>query len=178
MTITIHEIDKTNVQHFGQCDSSFTANSKLILNAEDGKIGYSVVDVPPYTKQYYDTDQVDLSDYISNPNKIIFLAYMNAELAGQIRVVKYWNGYAYIDNFAVDTKHRRQGVGRKLVEQAIEWAKSKGLPGLMLETQNNNVAACKLYERCGFELRGFDTNLYKGVNPSTDEIALYWYLIF
>jgi RimJ/RimL family protein N-acetyltransferase len=48
----------------------------------------------------------------------------------------------------------------------------------MLETQDNNVPACRLYARCGFQLRGFDTHLYKGDDPSTDEIALYWYLVF
>ena len=48
----------------------------------------------------------------------------------------------------------------------------------MLETQDNNVPACRLYERCGFQLRGFDTHLYKGHDPATGEIALYWYLTF
>jgi hypothetical protein len=49
---------------------------------------------------------------------------------------------------------------------------------MMLETQDNNVAGCRLYANCGFELRGFDTHLYKALDPDTDEIALYWYLIF
>jgi streptothricin acetyltransferase len=48
----------------------------------------------------------------------------------------------------------------------------------MLETQNNNVAACRLYESGGFQLAGFDRCLYKGLHPDTDEIALYWYLVF
>jgi len=42
----------------------------------------------------------------------------------------------------------------------------------------DEVQACKLYESCGFELRGFDTHLYKAFDPATDEMALYWYLIF
>ena len=45
----------------------------------------------------------------------------------------------------------------------------------MVETQNNNVAACKLYERCGFRLSGFDQDLYRGQDPETTEIALFWY---
>jgi ribosomal protein S18 acetylase RimI-like enzyme len=60
----------------------------------------------------------------------------------------------------------------------MEWARDKGCPGMMLETQNNNVAACRFYESCGFELGGFDAYLYKGLNRTTDEIALYWYLMF
>jgi len=175
--IILREIDKDSIQHVNQCDSSFIIDSKLVLSTENGKISYTIVNVPPYTKQY-GPEEVDYSTYISNPDKNVFLAYVDNELAGQIRVIKYWNGYGCIDDLAVDAKHRRQGIGRALIARAIEWAKERKLPGMMLETQNNNVEACHLYERCGFELRGFDTNLYKGSNPNTDEIALYWYLMF
>ncbi len=176
MKITLYEMDNDTLHQVNQCDASFTIDSKLVLSAENGKISYTVINVPPYTKQY-DTEETDYKTFLSNPEKTIFFAYADDELAGQIRVMKHWNAYAYIDDVAVDTKFRRQGVGHALIERAIEWAKEKGFPGLMLETQNNNVAACALYERCGFKLRGFDTHLYKGLNPNTDEIALYWYLI-
>ena len=121
---------------------------------------------------------INKSEYVFNPDKTIFLAYVDNEPAGQIRIMKYWNRYAYTDDFGVDAKHRRQGVGRALIQRAIEWARDKGFPGIMLETQNNNVAACRLYESCGFELGGFDVYLYKGLNRTIDEIALYWYLMF
>jgi streptothricin acetyltransferase len=48
----------------------------------------------------------------------------------------------------------------------------------MLETQNINVPACRLYASCRFVLCGFDACLYHGVMPGTREIALYWYLLF
>jgi ribosomal protein S18 acetylase RimI-like enzyme len=175
--ITLCEIDNDSIQHINQCDSSFIVNSKLLLSVENGKISYIVANVTPYTKQY-GSEEVDYSTYISNPDKTVFFVYVDNELAGQIRVIKNWNGYAYIDNVAVDPKHRKQGIGRALIARAVEWAKERKLPGMMLETQNNNVPACCLYERCGFELRGFDTHLYKALNPDTDEIALYWYLMF
>ena len=177
MKITISEMDNETLHQINHCDASFTVDSKLILSAENDKISYMLVSVPPYTKQY-DTEETDHKTFISNPDRIVFFAYADDELAGQVRIMKYWNGYAYIDDVALDTKFRRQGVGRALVERAIEWARKKEFPGIMLETQNNNVAGCKLYESCGFELRGFDTHLYKGLNPNTDEIALYWYLNF
>jgi streptothricin acetyltransferase len=177
MKITIREIEENTIESVKQYGSSFEVTSKLILHTENRKISYTIVDVAPYIKQY-GLERVDPSTYVANPDRIVFFAYVDDELAGQIRVWKHWNAYAYIDDIAVDAKYRGQGIGRALIERAIEWAKAKGFPGLMLETQNNNVAACKLYERCGFELRGFDTHLYKGLDPATDEIALYWYLIF
>ena len=78
----------------------------------------------------------------------------------------------------MDVKFRRQGIGKQLILQAQRWAQDRSLAGIMLETQDNNVSACKFYESCGFQLRGFDAYLYKGINIHTDEIALYWYLIF
>jgi streptothricin acetyltransferase len=55
---------------------------------------------------------------------------------------------------------------------------SQGLPGVRLETQSNNVAACRFYERQGFVLKGFDADLYRGEMPGTREIALFWYFWF
>jgi streptothricin acetyltransferase len=176
MEIVIREMDGHNIQDVNRCNGIFTVDSQLVLHAQNGRISYTVISVPPYEKQY-PPDEVDYRDYINNPEKVIFLAYVNDKLAGQVRVLKYWNGYAYVDDVVVDTNHRKQGVGRALILQAIEWAREKNSPGLMLETQNNNVPACRLYESCGFELGGFDRNLYKGLMPGTDEIALYWYFI-
>jgi ribosomal protein S18 acetylase RimI-like enzyme len=53
----------------------------------------------------------------------------------------------------------------------------RGLPGIMLETQNNNIGACKFYERCGFQLGEFDKFLYKGLEEEMTETAMYWYLL-
>jgi streptothricin acetyltransferase len=63
-----------------------------------------------------------------------------------------------------------------LIDQAIAWTNHRRLPGLMIETQTNNVAACALYERCGFTLRGYDAWLYRALNPDSTEAALFWYL--
>lgn len=45
----------------------------------------------------------------------------------------------------------------------------------MAETQDNNVAACKLYERCGFQLSGFDADLYRALASFANEVALFWH---
>jgi streptothricin acetyltransferase len=176
MEIIIRKMDEQNIQDVNRCNGVFTVDAQLVLHAQNGRISYIVVSIPPYKKQYL-LEEVDYRDFINNPEKVVFLAYINDQIAGQIRVLKYWNCYAYIDDVIVDVNHRKQGVGRALIMQAIEWAKENGFPGLMLETQNNNVSACRLYESCGFELGGFDFNLYKGITPGTDEIALYWYFI-
>jgi ribosomal protein S18 acetylase RimI-like enzyme len=83
-----------------------------------------------------------------------------------------------VEDIVVDRQFRRRGVGERLMARAVMWAKEKGLAGIMLETQDNNVAACQLYEKWGFVLGGFDPYLYRGLERNKDESALYWYLVF
>ena len=139
-------------------------------------IRYTIAEIPS-TKKRYGKDNVDYTAYIDDPDKVVFLAYVEGQIAGQIILRKSWNRYAYIEDTAVDVKFRRRGIGKELISEAKRWAQERNLAGIMLETQNNNVTACKFYESCGFQLRGFDTDLYKGINRDTDEVALYWYLV-
>ena len=177
MQITIRELDHDNLQDVNKCDGTFTVHSKLVLHAADGVISYSVVSIEPYQKRYI-FEEKDYPSYIGNPDKTVYFAYIEGQLAGQIDVSKHWKAYAWIGDFFVDLEFRRHGIGHAMMEKAVDWAKARNLPGIMLETQDVNVQACRFYENFGFRLYGFDTYLYKGWNPATNEIALFWYLIF
>lgn len=177
MKITVQEINQDNELDFGEPDSSFTVSSRLVLNAENGRISYTIMDIPPYTKDY-GRRRTDFAEFADSTDQTAVIAYLNGEVAGQLMLRDDWTKYALIHDLAVDPKHRRQGVGRALIRRAVDWAQAAGFPGLTLETQDINVPACRLYESCGFQLCGFDTQLYKGQNPPLDEVALFWYLTF
>lgn len=177
MQIITHQMQGGDLLDVDQCNDPFRIEAHLVLDVRDGIINYTVVPVEPYEKQY-PLENVDYRTYVNNPHKAVFFAYVDEELAGQIRLHKSWHRFAHIDDVAVKAAYRRQGVARLLIDEAIHWARQGGFPGLMLETQNNNVAACRLYESCGFQLGGFDRYLYQATMPGTGEIALYWYLLF
>jgi streptothricin acetyltransferase len=177
MRITIKGIDARNISDVNKCDGEFVIDTKLVLSVENDEIHYTIMDVPR-TKKRYGIDNIDYTTYIDDLDKAIFLGYADGQIAGQIILRKNWNRYAYIEDITVDVNYRRRGIGKELISQAKHWAQERNLAGIMLETQNNNVGACKFYENCGFRLRGFDQYLYKGINNDTDEVALYWYLMF
>jgi streptothricin acetyltransferase len=175
--IAIQPLTAANRADFNRCDNAFTVEAELHLTAADGRISYTVAPVTPYVKRY-DPEDVDAQAYIGRPDHAAWVAYMDGRIAGQILVHENWNRCALIADIAVDPPFRRRGIGRRLMAQAVAWARGRGLPGVMLETQNINAAACRLYASCGFTLGGFDACLYRGVMPGTREIALFWYLLF
>jgi streptothricin acetyltransferase len=177
MQITLRQMDSHSIHQVDQFNRNSIVSSKLMLHIQDNKISYSIVPVEPYEK-ILNVDAEDYTTFIDNPAKVIFFADVDGKPVGQIKMVPWWNKFAYIEELVVDTGFRGKGVGSALLTHAIEWAKEQHFPGVTLETQDNNVPACMLYEKCGFVLSGFDLYAYRNFPETKDEIALYWYLIF
>ena len=56
----------------------------------------------------------------------------------------------YVDALATDTRFRRRGVARALLDEACRLARRAGLQVVALDTAATNTAAQALYEDCGF----------------------------
>ena len=154
----------------------FIVKSRIILEMENEKLTYSIANVSKaYERDIPDQD----NEYgFDETAPAVFLAEINGQPAGRIRMVSWWNQFAYVDDIVVNPEFRGKGIGRKLLECGIQWARENHFPGVMLETQDDNVPACALYQSCGFVLSGFDRKVYKAIKPDKEETALYWYLIF
>lgn len=160
-------------------DSDYRFEVSGYANAVPGQAvdTWTLESVEPYSK-CYGIDPEEFSAYLGKPDSAIFVAWWQDQPVGHVVVSSHWNGLAYVDELAVDARVRRAGVGRALLEVVRFWALRKHLPGVMLETQNNNLAACRLYEREGYQLGGVDRLRYRGIDPLTREVALFWYLLF
>jgi len=131
----------------------------------------------PYPKTYPNSD--DYSDYISSPNRKVFLAYASGICVGHIALRTDWNRYGFVEDIQISRATRGQGVGTALIQKAKEWAKHLNLCGLALETQDNNLLACRFYAKCGFVIGGVNTMFYGNLpKPQCDEAAIFWYLKF
>ena len=60
----------------------------------------------------------------------------------------------------VDDKYKHQGIGQKLFDQAKSVAQEKGYKKMIIESQNNNVTACRFYRKQGAIISKIDTNAY------------------
>ena len=175
MEITIRKIDPQESPQTKSFSRKSTVTSRLVLGIENEKLVYIIVPVEPYEREVIAED-VEYGFDESGPT--IFFAEANGNLAGRIKMLRWWNRFAYVEDLVVNPDYRGLRIGRRLLERGVQWARENDFPGVMLETQDDNVPACTLYQSCGFVLSGFDRNVYKAINPATKETALFWYLIF
>ncbi|MEM3467728.1 MAG: GNAT family N-acetyltransferase [archaeon] len=73
-------------------------------------------------------------------------------------------------------EYRNKGLGSKLVQLLIEWAKKKKLEFIMLELFSKNKGAIRLYRRLGFKKVATLPNYIKRGKEHQDEIVMYLYL--
>jgi ribosomal protein S18 acetylase RimI-like enzyme len=174
--ITIQPLMEQSIAIINDTNGPFPIIGKIFPSFSNGVWSYEeeLYDTP--TEIRFPDDKLDWSAYIDSSEKIVLLAFHEDACIGQIRLVKDWNRFAYIENIAVKKDFRKSGVGHLLLEAAETWAKEQSLIGLSLEAQNDNLIACRFYVKEGFVLGGVDT-LKQSANSNID-LTLYWYKLF
>jgi GNAT superfamily N-acetyltransferase len=93
---------------------------------------------------------------IENNNIKYFLAKDNCKIIGSCYVCIIpnltYNGKSigYIENVIVDKNYRKKGIGKKIMEMAIEYAKENNCYKVVLQSGIKRVEAHSFYEKIGF----------------------------
>ncbi len=88
-------------------------------------------------------------DICANPSGV-FVAEEGPILGYISTRLDYEAGKGRIPNLAVDKAVRGRGIGRSLIEHAINYLRSEGMAFVMIETMENNPIGQHLYPSCGF----------------------------
>ncbi|MCY2976144.1 MAG: GNAT family N-acetyltransferase [Planctomycetota bacterium] len=85
-----------------------------------------------------------------NP-KGVFVAERDGVILGYISTrVDHESGKGRIPNLAVDVSARGCGLGRQLIEYALDYMQQEGMAFAMIETMENNPIGQHLYPSSGF----------------------------
>lgn len=104
----------------------------------------------------------ELAEIVGSPSSSLFVARAGAEIVGMLTLVTYRipTGLSgHIEDVVVDAERGGQGIGRLLVERALEEARRQGVRFVELTSRASREAANRLYQGCGFVIR--DTNVYR-----------------
>lgn len=92
-----------------------------------------------------------------NPDYHTFVASINGDVVGMIGLIKCFyyqmdGVYVKIAALVVDSRFRHEGIGKQLVEEAENWAKSLGATGMSVNSGNRpeRVDAHRFYKRIGY----------------------------
>lgn len=185
----VREDPKLVLHDYSQMPIAFEVRSQLSVKPVNSGLGGLVLVEekvsPPYLKDYdqFEADrptawnqQWDISNWcvlsaFDGRKRIggATVAWHTPEvnmLEGRVDLAVLWD-------IRIDPAYRRRKIGAKLFAEVARWAKSKNCRTLKVETQNNNVAACRFYAAQGCELRAIRMGAYPDL-PS--ETQLLWYL--
>ena len=100
--------------------------------------------------------QNKIKDYFSDSQKIILLAKQDSKSVGLVNVIllRRLNREKlamYIPELIVTKELRNSGIGKKLIQHCITFAKKKGCYRIRLESGNQRKESHQFYKNLGFE---------------------------
>lgn len=105
----------------------------------------------PFDKgAYSDSDLDDIAGVYGGPREIFFVVDDGVNIAGTAGVKEDDKDTALLRRLFVSPGHRRKGLGKMLLEKAVEFAKSKNYRFLVFRTTNRMVQAIDLCKKRGF----------------------------
>ncbi|MCQ6557549.1 GNAT family N-acetyltransferase [Paenibacillus mendelii] len=89
-----------------------------------------------------------------------YVAEMNNEVVGVYVLLPTRPDTIEIVNVAVEESHHGQGIGKQLVNHAVEQARVMGYKTIEIGTGNSGVVQLALYQKCGFRMTGIDRDFF------------------
>jgi ribosomal-protein-alanine N-acetyltransferase len=109
-------------------------------------------------------------DLVDAPNVLFLVAEADAQSVVGYAVVLIAAGESELANLAVSRLMQKQGLGRRLLGEAMEQARSRGARKMFLEVRESNAPALTLYGTAGFEAVGKRARYY--ARPIEDAIVM------
>ncbi|WP_105616407.1 GNAT family N-acetyltransferase [Vallitalea okinawensis] len=183
--VVIEEPTREILKDYSNISIEFIVDSEYTFEWQNNGLGgIKLVEkhVEPYTKDY---DSIDdnpsvLIDKFNLSNWCVVSVFDGDKQAGgaiiafnteDINMLEGRDDLAVLWDIRINKNYRRMGIGSRIIDRCIEWARSKNCTRFKIETQNNNVKACKFYASQGAKLSNINRYYYK---EYPNEIQLIW----
>jgi len=136
--------------------------------------GTPAEDMEKYLRDNFTYNQLELE--IKNKNSRFYKVENDDKIIAYLKlnfsIIPENNGFEEaleIQRIYIDKAYKGKGIGKRLIEKAVEIAKSKDLKYIWLGVWEKNSDAIKFYEKLGFNKYG--THIFKvGEDAQTDNL--------
>lgn len=100
---------------------------------------------------WLDSDLENLDEFYKNKGGVFYIMLNNNTLVGTVAIKKITNEEAELKRLYLNQKYRNQGLGFKLMNLAISFAKTNNFKKITLNTNIKQTKAIELYKRNDFK---------------------------
>jgi ribosomal-protein-alanine acetyltransferase len=121
-------------------------------------------------KQCFETEaftKSQIANLLTDYNSIGLIAKADGEIVGFIIGTLYFersSAVGHVLTIDVSPSHRRKEIGLRLIQEIVGIFRQRGAKTSSLEVREDNIAALRLYEKCGYKKVGKLKNYYGTVH--------------
>jgi len=192
MQIEIREAGPDELRQYAAIPIAFEVESILRVELLDRGLGGIALREEhldtPYTKDYDSYEDAGPERWQTRfeiRNWGIFIAVYGGRNVGGaavafdipgVHMLEGRHDLAVLWDLRVAADLRRNNIGTRLFQHAVNWCRARGCTHLKIETQNINVPACRFYAKQGCRLGQIHRYAYVGHPQLKNEVMLIWYL--
>lgn len=168
-------IDREHSRDINIKNEPFSLYGKVIPTYLDGEWSYSIQTFPEneVVEMCFPDENYDYDELVKN--HVFIGAYDGNTCVGLAIMADDMFKYMYLDDLKVSKEYRNQGIGKALLEKAMEVACERNYNGIYTIGQDNNVSACMFYLKAGFEIGGFDNRVYRGTSQEQKANIIFYF---
>jgi len=118
------------------------------------------------------TGEATLKAEVIKPEAVYFAAEIGGELVGYVGMQTVLDE-GYIMDLCVDPDHRREGIGKALMDELMAAGARLQLAFVTLEVRESNQPAINLYQNLSFKQVGLRKNYYEA--PTENALLMTYY---
>lgn len=106
-----------------------------------------------------DPSEEVIADYIQLTTK--YVARLNGRIVGALLLLRTRPQTMEIMNVSVYQEYQNKGIGKRLINKAIEFARESKIKTLEIGTGNPGLVQMMLYQKCGFRIVGVELDYFR-----------------
>jgi ribosomal-protein-alanine N-acetyltransferase len=118
-------------------------------------------------------DELHLREELARPWSRLWVA--REEGTGPVGFLVAWHvaDELHVLNVATRVDRRRRGIARALVDEAMAYARARGVKHVLLEVRRSNRAAIALYRKVGFFAMGVRAHYYPDDEDAVEMVLMF-----